>query len=142
MSVQQQILEIGKSECKNEKSKSYNKPLYVFILEINGWSDDWCMVLVQSYPNCKTSIELLKYEREHNDIYNPELNVRKPCRKEGEIKDNRKEYQNTEKFKEHLKEYRQNNAKKIKKYNKVYQKENADKLKEYKRSIEIKMLIE
>lgn len=136
-----------KSNCKNVKAEDYNKALYVFIRENGGWSDEWVMVLVQYYPNCKTSLELLKYEREHYDIYKPEFNVRKPYLYEGEREDKMKEYQkeyqkeNADKMKEYdkvykkenadkIKEYRKENADKIKEYNKVYQKENADKSKE------------
>ena len=62
----------------NNKSKSYNKPLYVFIREMGGWNDDWVMILVEEYPECKTSRELFKYEREYYDFYKPECNVLKP----------------------------------------------------------------
>lgn len=120
-----------KNNCKNEKTENYNKPLYVFIRENGGWSDEWVMVLVQSYPNCKTSIELRKYEREHYDIYNPEMNINRPCRKEGEKEEYLKEYrkENSDKFKE----YRKENADKFKEYEQEYRKENADKIKEYKK---------
>ena len=114
-----------KSNCKNVKSEEYNKALYVFIRENGGWSNDWVMVLVQTYPDCKSSIELHKYEREHYDIYKPELNVYKPCLYDGEEKERQKEYN---------KEYRKENADKIKEYNKEYQKgyylENIEKNKE------------
>jgi hypothetical protein len=122
-----------KSNCKNVKSEEYNKALYVFIRENGGWSDEWVMVLVQSYHNCKTSLELLKYEREHYDIYKPELNKQKPYLYEGEEKEKRKQY--NEKYKKEnadkMKEYRKENADKNKEYQKEYQKENADKIKEY-----------
>jgi hypothetical protein len=133
-----------KSNCKNVKSEDYNKALYIFIRENGGWSDDWVMVLVQYYPNCKTSIELLKYEREHYDIYKPELNVYKPYLYEGEREDNIKEYrkdnaeyfkkyyiENTDKMNEYTKQYQIDNADKIKEYTKQYQIDNADKIKEY-----------
>ena len=132
-----------KSDCKNVKSEAYNKPLYNFIRENGGWSDEWVMVLVQYYPNCKTSIELLKYEREHYDIYKPELNVCKPYLYEGEREELVKEYkkENAEKIKEYQKEYRIENADTNKEYQKEYYavnldtirekyKEKADKLKE------------
>ena len=135
-----------KNNCKNENTENYNKPLYVFIRENGGWSDEWVMVLVQSYPNCKTSIELLKYEREHYDIYKPELNVYRPCLKDGEEKERQKEYtkenadkikeykkENADRIKEYEKEYRKENADRIKEYEKEYRKENADKIKEYKK---------
>jgi hypothetical protein len=135
-----------KSDCKNVKSEEHNKALYVFIRENGGWSDDWVMVLVQEYPNCKSSKELRKYEREHYDILKPELNVCKPCLYEGERKEYQKEYhkenadkikdykkENTDKIKEYQKEYRKENNDKIKEYQKEYRKENADKLKEHKK---------
>ena len=135
-----------KSNCKNVKAEDYNKALYVFIRENGGWSDDWVMVLVQSYPNCKTSIELLKYEREHYDILKPELNVIRPYLYIGEREDNFKEYrkenaekikeyrkENADKMKEYQKEYQKENADNLKEYNKVYKKENVDKIKDYKK---------
>ncbi len=117
-----------KSNCKNVKSEDYNKPLYVFIRENGGWSDEWVMVLVQLYPNCKTSIELLKYEREHYDIYKPELNVYRPCLNEGEKEENKKQYNA---------EYRKENVDKIKQYKKQYKIDNVDKIKEYKKQYKI-----
>jgi GIY-YIG catalytic domain len=122
-----------KSNCSNKNCKEYNRPLYKFIRETGGWSDDWCMVLVEEYPNCKSSIELLKYEREHFDFYKPELNMNKPCLKEGEVVENLKKYyvENSTKIKEKRKQYYTENIDKIKVYSKQYQIENADTIKEY-----------
>jgi GIY-YIG catalytic domain len=121
-----------KNNCKNVKAEEYNKALYVFIRENGGWSDDWVMVLIQFYPDCKTSLELLKYEREHYDIYKPELNVSKPYLYEGEREEYQKEYQkeNVEKIKEKSIQYYTENAEKLKEQQKQYYKENAEKLNE------------
>ena len=65
-----------KCNCYNEKNEEkYNLPIYKFIRETGGWTDDWNMILVQSYPECKSSIELRMYEQEHLDLYRPDLNV-------------------------------------------------------------------
>jgi GIY-YIG catalytic domain len=78
-----------KSNSNNEKDKKYNLPIYKFIRETGGWIDnDWDMILIESYPECKTSEELRKYERFHYDVIRPKLNVSRPHRTE----DERKEY--------------------------------------------------
>ena len=116
-----------KSNCKNVKSPEYNKKIYQFIRDNGGWSDEWVMVLVEQYPNCKTSIELLKYEREHYDIYKPEMNVKKPYLYEGEIEEYCKEYkiENTDKIKAYKIEYDKENNEAIKANNKKYRDENC-----------------
>jgi hypothetical protein len=42
------------------------------------------MVLVQAYPECKSSIERKMYERQHFDLLMPQLNVYRPCLYEDE----------------------------------------------------------
>jgi GIY-YIG catalytic domain len=122
-----------KNNCKSQKSEDYNKPLYKFIRENGGWSDEWVMVLIQSYPNCKTSIELRKYEREHYDILKPEFNVLKPFLKEGEKEEYQKEYCKSEKNKEYKKEYNKENANTIKEKRIQYCVNNAEKISENKK---------
>ena len=70
-----------KTSCKDERNK---KKVYNFIRENGGWTEEWCMVLVKEYPNCKSAIELHKYEREAYDFYKPELNVIKPALRDDE----------------------------------------------------------
>jgi hypothetical protein len=107
-----------KNNCKNEKSKLYNIPLYKFIRDSGGWENNgWEMVLIQEYPECKSSEELRKYEREHYDLLRPNLNVQKPCLYEGE---------NDERDKEYLKEYQVKNAETIRGKNKEYRAQNAE----------------
>jgi hypothetical protein len=122
-----------KRVCSDENREEYERPLYRFIRETGGWSEDWCMVLVQEYPDCKSSNELCKYEREHYDFYKPELNINKPCLKEGEKDEQQKQYyiKNRDKINENSKQYYTENLDKIKIYSKQYNIENADAIKEY-----------
>lgn len=124
-----------KSNCRNVKNKKYNIALYKFIRETGGWNDEWVMILVQSYPNCKSSKELRKYEREHYDILKPELNMCKPCLKEGEKEEQKKQYcaENSVTIKEYQKqynkEYREENFEKLKELSQKYYTENAETIK-------------
>ena len=83
-----------KSDCNNEKKKSYNFPLYKFIRENGGWENGFEMVLIQEYPLCKNSEELAMYEREHYDAYQPELNALTPYKSKEEKKEDRLTYYN------------------------------------------------
>jgi hypothetical protein len=120
-----------KRGSSDENREEYNRPIYSFIRETGGWDNDWCMVLVQEYPECKTSNELLKYEREHYDFYKPELNMNKPCLKEGERIEYGKKYyeQNADNIKEKSIQYYRENIEKCKENIKQYRIENAEKLK-------------
>lgn len=127
-----------KSDCINVGGKSYNLPLYKFIRETGGWIDnDWDMILIESYPECKTSEELRKYERFHYDIIRPELNVYRPHTTEEENKEyrieNRKAYynENRDKISEQKKKYSVNNSDKISEQKKVYYNENRDSINEH-----------
>jgi hypothetical protein len=72
-----------KKDCNNPNSKNYNTPVYVYIRSNGGW-DSVVMVLVQLYPECKSSIERKKYERQHYDLLMPQLNACRPIRYDGE----------------------------------------------------------
>jgi GIY-YIG catalytic domain len=47
-----------KSDCLNENSVGYKCPIYKFIRDNGGWENGWEMVMIESYPNCKSSEEL------------------------------------------------------------------------------------
>jgi len=125
-----------KNRCYNEKRKDYNYNVYKFIRDNGGW-DNWVVVLVESYTECKSREELLRFERYHMELLEAELNSQVPGRTKKEYyKDNvekRKEYitNNSEKIKEQQKKYYQNNSEKIKERTKEYQKDNSEKKKEY-----------
>ena len=70
-----------KNSCKDVKN---GRQLYRFIRNNGGWTDDWCMVIVNEYPECKTTNELHHHERNAYDFYKPELNVHKPAVRDDE----------------------------------------------------------
>ena len=80
-----------KSCSKNIKN---TVDLYSFIRKIGGWSDKWSMVLIEQYPECKSSIELRKYERHHYDLLKPDLNM---CRPYSSIVEQKELHNETEK---------------------------------------------
>ena len=70
-----------KNSCKDVKN---GRQLYRFIRHNGGWTDDWCMVIINEYPECRTIVELHLHEREAYDFYKPELNVHKPAIRDDE----------------------------------------------------------
>jgi hypothetical protein len=131
-----------KSACNNKKGKDYNYNVYKFIRDNGGWGN-WTVVLVESYSECKSREELLRFERYHMEQLEAKLNRQVPGRTKTEydkdnsekIKEQKKEYyqNNSEKIKEYRKEYCQDNVEKIKEYLKEYRQNNAEKIKEKKK---------
>jgi hypothetical protein len=126
-----------KSRKSKHKSDSigYNSPIYKFIRENGGWENDWEMVLIESYPNCKSGEELRMYERHHYDILKPSLNAIKPFVSTEERKEYGKQYynENFETIKEKTKEHYIEKREEILAYQKKYSTENKEKIKEYNR---------
>ena len=58
--------------------------MYKFIRDNGGWTEEWCMVMVKEYPDCKTKNELHQYERDAYDFYKPDLNINRPALRHGE----------------------------------------------------------
>ena len=54
-----------KSDCNNEKKKSFHFPIYKYIRANGGWDNGFQIVLIQEYPLCKNSLELEMYELHH-----------------------------------------------------------------------------
>jgi len=80
-----------KTCCNNEKDKKYNFTVYQFIRENGGWNN-WEVVMLEEYPECRSGEELLKYEREHMEMLGATLNKRVPGRTDKEwCKDNKEE---------------------------------------------------
>ena len=78
-----------KTDCNNDKRHSYNLPVYKFIRANGGWQN-WTMQVLQSYPECASKEELLKYERTHMESLKASLNRTVPGRtKRGWYLDNR-----------------------------------------------------
>jgi|SRR5210317_110319 len=100
-----------KTSCNNEKDKGYNIPVYQFIRDNGGW-DNWEVVMLEEYPECKSKDELLKYEREHMEMLGATLNkvvIGRP-RKEWEEKYREN---NREQINRSAQKYRQNNKEEI-----------------------------
>jgi hypothetical protein len=114
-----------KYDCNTENRKAYDFPLYKFVRETGGW-EAWDMILIESYPECKTSEELRKYERFHYDIIRPELNLIRPYTTEEENKEYKIKY-----CKVYYYENRDNNRDKKKKQDINYYNNNREKIKEY-----------
>jgi hypothetical protein len=94
-----------KGACNNENCKDYNLNVYKFIRENGNWGN-WTVILVESYPECKSKKELHKFERYHMEKLEAKLNSQVPGRTPKEYRKN-----NSEK----KKEYEKNNADRIKK---------------------------
>ncbi len=73
-----------KSACNNSNGIAYNYPLYTFMRN-NGGFLEMEMELLQSYPDCKSDLELRMHEQHHYDIYNPPLNAISPHRTKEEL---------------------------------------------------------
>jgi RNA:NAD 2'-phosphotransferase (TPT1/KptA family) len=81
-----------KNSCVNEKDKRrYNLNVYKFI-RANGGFDNWSVVMIQEYPECKSQEELLKHERHHFEILGATLNSCVPARTNKEYQREHKEH--------------------------------------------------
>ena len=96
-----------KTNCSNENAKYYNRYVYKFIRENEGW-ENWSMVIVKKYPDITSKMELLKKEKKWMKKLNATLNQNVPGRTKKEYSlfyrfgDNREEYLKKRK------EYREN----------------------------------
>ena len=75
---------LHKSNCTNDKAKSYNYKIYKIIRENGGW-DNWDMVIVENYP-CNNITEAKERERYWIETLGCNLNMRTPSRKRPERK--------------------------------------------------------
>lgn len=80
--------------CTNENSKSYNRFMYQFIRDNNGW-DNWCMHILEKLDNIDR-LELKKMERKYIEELTPSLNKQLPTRTQVEWrqvhKDDKQQY--------------------------------------------------
>ena len=125
-----------KSICSNEKNKKYNINVYKFIRDNGSW-DNWSVVLVQEYPECKCREELLKFERHHMELLGATLNKSIPGRTGKEYRQDNKEriaeyhQNNKERIAEKSREYRQNNKEKLNEGSREYYQDNKERIAEY-----------
>ena len=103
-----------KSKCNNPNSPAYNKPLYKFIRDNDGW-DNFTLKKIKTvhYDN---KIELLKKERHWVEKLEASLNKRLPSRTK----------------KEYYKQYREINKEAIREQNKQYREANKEAINKYR----------
>ena len=125
-----------KTDSNNKNSKIYNINLYKCIRE-NGNFENWSMIMIYEYIDCKSKLELHQKERYYIDLLKSTLNKNRPHITEEESKERHKKYyeNNQEKLKEKSKErhkkYYENNQEKLKEKRKEYYEKNKEKAKEY-----------
>ena len=106
-----------KSRCNNDKNKKYNLKIYKYIRDNQGW-DNFDMIEIEKFSECKDSNEALARERYWFEKLNATLNMYFPHRTHYEYNKKYKE-ENKDKIKEYNKEY-----------NTKYYDENKEELKE------------
>jgi len=115
---------IHKHYTIKENDKKYNLKVYKYIRENGGW-DNFDMIEIEKFNDCKDSNEATSRERYWYEKLNAKLNSICPQRTDEEIKQYYKKY-NKQYFnenKEYFKEY-------TKEYNTKYYNENKEELKE------------
>jgi len=118
--------------CIDEKSKSYNFPLYRFMRE-NGGVDNWEMEIIEKF-SCKTKKELLWKEREWYDKLKPKLNINKPVETKEEFNERRR--LQWERYKKDKRYYEKNREKILERSKQRYQKNKDKILEKHKEKIE------
>jgi len=125
-----------KSDCNNEKHKSYNTKKYQMIRENGGW-DMFTMVLVKKYP-CNDNLEARQEEERMRRELNANMNTNLCFRTEEDIKECRKlcmkNYREThkEQIKEKSKQYCETRKEKQKQYYESHKEEKKAKVKQYR----------
>ena len=79
-----------KTDCNNEKGKSYNSYIYKFIRDNGGW-DNWTMIELHKYP-CNDKRELECEENRMMNELQSQLNSQKSYRTEEEVVEYKKEH--------------------------------------------------
>lgn len=95
---------LHKTRCNNSDVKGHNYYVYKFIRQ-NGGFDNWNMIIVDTFPECKSSNELSKIEQEHIEKYNAGLNSKRSYTSDEEKSDYTTIYNelNREKINNHMK---------------------------------------
>ena len=116
-----------KTNCYNEKNRSYNYDIYKYIRENGGW-DNWNMIEIEKFP-CNNIKEALVRERYWLNELKANLNKTIPSRTQKEYYDD-----NRNKLLEYAKEYRERNEnykEKKAEYMKIWNEKNKEQKAEY-----------
>jgi hypothetical protein len=130
-----------KTNCKNEKSKEYNLPVYRFIRNHGGF-DNWSVVKIRDVC-CKDKYDLVAEERKEFELLGATLNGCYPQRskkeyyevnkKEIAMKDKKYYEVNKKEILEKNKKYREKNKEQIKEQRKTHYEENKKEILEQKK---------
>jgi len=117
-----------KRNCKNETNKEYNGKLYNMMRLNGGWDAFKCMI-IKEFP-CNNKTELLIEEEKNRKEYQATLNQNRAYRTEDEIKQQTRQYYETnrDKISEQSKQYYEANKEKIIEQQKQYYEENKEKI--------------
>jgi hypothetical protein len=116
-----------KCHCNNENDKCYNIKVYKYIRDNGGWNN-FNMIEIEKYIDCKDSNEALARERYWYEQLNAKLNSQYPKRTQYEYYE-----ENKEEIKEQHKIYTKENKDEIKLKRKIYYEDNKDKILEQKK---------
>ena len=135
-----------KHSCNKEGNVLYCSSVYQFIRDNGGWNN-WDMVQVEKYPECKDIYDAHQRERYWIEKLNANLNKNNNLSKTEYYnlnKENKQEYdkeyreKNLEKKKENDKKYYNDNKERLKEYQKEYKLNNPEKIKERNRLYHLK----
>ena len=123
-----------KRSSNNEKDKSYNQKVYKIIRDNGGW-DNWEMLIVEYYTECKNTNDARSRERYWYETLSATMNTNRPIITKEEFlevrKDNAKRYygDNKEEVLKQGKLYYEQNRKIINERNRLYNVTNKEELK-------------
>lgn len=116
-----------KSDCCNEKGKTYDTKIYKFIRDNGGW-ENWEVIEIEKCP-CLDFEEACKIERNYIEKLNASLNMVIPTRTTTEYY-----YDNKEKRLENHKKWVNQNLERVKSYNLQYREQNKERILERDRN--------
>ena len=135
-----------KHSCNKEGNRQYDDYVYRFIRDNGGWNN-WDMIQVEKYPDCKDLNDAHQRERYWIEHLNADLNKQLNLSKKEYVdkhKDEKQKYDikyrenNLEKKKENHKKYYNDNKERLKEYQKEYKLNNPEKIKERNRLYHLK----
>lgn len=123
-----------KYSCNNEKDKNYNFKVYKYIRDNRGW-DNFDMIEIEKFSECKDSNEALARERYWFEKLNAKLNMICPKKTNEEKIEQKKNYHenNKERILEQQKIYYEENKEYYKEIHKIWREENKDKIKDHRK---------
>ena len=110
---------LHKTTCNNPDNKEYDRTLYQFIRNNDGF-ENWIMIQLEAFP-CDGKRDIETRERYYIDLLKPNLNKNIPTRTDKEYRQ-----MNKEKLAEYLKEYRETHKEKAAEYRETHKEKIAE----------------